>query len=86
MVSSPARMGARPNLRRRILSTTLLSAASAAASAVFGGGTGRPRLLLGVFGFEDGAGLGFGDGFFGLCGGCWRSAVSSQSDEVDCRR
>ena len=66
MVSSPARTGARPNLRRRILRTTLFGlASSAAASASVAVGDDLGTL---GFAFDDGAGLGFGDGLFGLGG------------------
>ena len=64
MVSSPARIGARPNLRRRIFRTTLFGLAGSAARLVV---CGEDLRALG-FAFDDGAGLGFGHCFFGLGG------------------
>ena len=77
MVSSPARTGARPNLRRRIFRTTLLGlASSAAASASVGGGTmwgplASPSMM--VPGWASATASSVSSAL------CWRRLVSSQS-------
>ena len=84
MVSSPARMGARPNLRRRILRTTLFLAL--AIGGDLGSGLGAGGRLgfgcgLGGVALEDGAGLGLGYGLFGL-GGVLAGGVRSHPSRV----
>ena len=77
MVSSPARTGARPNLRRRILRTTLFGlASSAAASASVGAGTmcgplASPSMMV------PGWASATASSVSSAC--CWRRVVSSQS-------
>ena len=77
MVSSPARMGARPNLRRRILRTTLFGLASSAeASASVAAGTiwgplASPSMM--VPGWASATASSVSAAF------CWRRVVSSQS-------
>jgi len=73
IVSSPARMGARPNLAAADLQDHIVCRSAIVWVCEFGCCVslrwGRDDLRAFAFGLDDGAGLGFGDGLLGLCGG-----------------
>ena len=79
MVNSPARTGARPNLRRRILRTTLFGLAASAAlasasvaAATICGPLASPSMTVPGWASATASSV--------SSARCWRRAVSSQSE------